>query len=50
MKRDGTLTRLHQKWFGVAPVEGSAATTVFPGIGVPGMPGHDPAEHKPACA
>jgi polar amino acid transport system substrate-binding protein len=49
MKRDGTLTRLHQKWFGVAPIEGSASTTVFPGIGVPGMPGHDPAEHKPAC-
>ena len=43
MKRDGTLARLHEQWFGEAPAPGSAAATVFPGTGVPGMPGHDPA-------
>ncbi|HEV2557946.1 MAG TPA: transporter substrate-binding domain-containing protein [Microvirga sp.] len=49
IKRDGTLTKLHEKWFGVAPVEGSATTTIYPGTGVPGMPGYDAAAAKPVC-
>jgi polar amino acid transport system substrate-binding protein len=49
MKLDGTIAKMHEKWFGVAPAPGSAAVTVFPGYGVPDMPGYDPTVHTPAC-
>ena len=49
MKLDGTLAAMHQKWFGTTPAPGSAAVTVYPGYGVPGMPGYDATEHTPAC-
>ena len=49
MKMDGTLAKLHEKWFGVKPEPDSAAVTVFPGYGVPGMDGHDPTRHTPSC-
>jgi polar amino acid transport system substrate-binding protein len=49
MKMDGTLAKLHEKWFGLKPEPGSAAVTVFPGYGVPGMEGHDPTRHTPRC-
>jgi polar amino acid transport system substrate-binding protein len=49
MKLDGTIAKLHEKWFGAKPTSGSAAVTVYPGYGVPGMPGYDPTEHTPAC-
>jgi polar amino acid transport system substrate-binding protein len=40
LKKDGTVAKLHEKWFGIAPKAGSAAVTTFPGAGVPGMPGY----------
>lgn len=49
MKRDGGLAALHERWFGIKPGSGSAAATIFPGAGVPGMPGYDPAARPPAC-
>jgi polar amino acid transport system substrate-binding protein len=49
MKLDGTIAKLHEKWFGIKPEPGSAPVTVFPGYGVPGMDGHDPAPHTPKC-
>ncbi|MFN3461781.1 MAG: transporter substrate-binding domain-containing protein [Oceanibaculum sp.] len=49
MKLDGTMAAMHEKWFGTKPAPGSAAVTVFPGYGVPGMPGYDPTEHTPSC-
>lgn len=49
MKLDGTIARLHEKWFGLKPEPGSAAVTVYPGFGVPGMEGHDPTPHTPKC-
>src|SRR3989449_2099345 len=49
MKLDGMIAKMHEKWFGVAPAPGSAAVTVFPGYGVPDMPGYDPTVHMPAC-
>jgi polar amino acid transport system substrate-binding protein len=49
IKLDGTMAKMHEKWFGVKPAPGSAAVTVYPGYGVPGMPGYDPTEHVPAC-
>ncbi len=50
MKMDGTIAAMHEKWFGTKPAAGSAAVTVFPGYGVPNMPGYDPAPHKPSCS
>src|ERR671915_1361842 len=49
MKQDGTVAKLHEKWFGTKPERGSAAVTVFPGYGVPGMDGHDPKPHTAKC-
>lgn len=49
MKLDGTMAKMHEKWFGTKPAPGSAAVTVFPGYGVPGVEGYDPTEHTPDC-
>ena len=49
MKQDGTLARIHEKWLGYPPRPGSAAATIFPGTGVPGIPGYDPAPRTPKC-
>lgn len=49
MKADGTVAKLHEKWFGVKPEAGSAAVTAFPGHGVPGMTGYDPTPHSLSC-
>jgi polar amino acid transport system substrate-binding protein len=49
MKKDGTLAKMHEKWFGIAPPPGSAAATIFPGSGVPDMPGYDPTPHALTC-
>lgn len=49
LKMEGTIAKLHEKWFGHKPPAGSAPLTVFPGYGVPGMTGHDPKPHKPSC-
>jgi polar amino acid transport system substrate-binding protein len=49
IKRDGTMAKLHERWFGTKPATGSAAVTVFPGTGVPGTPGYDPTPREPQC-
>jgi polar amino acid transport system substrate-binding protein len=49
MKLNGTISKMHKKWFGIDPQPGSAAVTVFPGYGVPNMQGYDPTEHTPQC-
>jgi ABC-type amino acid transport substrate-binding protein len=49
MKLDNTLSKLYVKWFGVEPEPSSATVTVYPGYGVPGMPGYDPTPHQPQC-
>ena len=49
MKKDGTIATLHERWFGIKPPPGAAAVTIFPGTGVPGMPGYDPTPHEPRC-
>jgi polar amino acid transport system substrate-binding protein len=50
MKIDGTVAALHEKWFGTKPLPGAAAVTVFPGTGVPGMPGYDATPRAPVCS
>jgi len=49
MKKDGTIAAMHEKWFGTKPAPGSAAVTIYPGTGVPGMPGYDPAPREATC-
>jgi len=49
LKADGTITKLHQKWFGTMPAAGSAAITPFPGHGVPGFTGYDSTPHEAKC-
>jgi polar amino acid transport system substrate-binding protein len=49
MKKDGTMAAMHEKWFGTKPAPGSAAVTIFPGTGVPGMPGYDATPREPKC-
>jgi polar amino acid transport system substrate-binding protein len=50
IKRDGTLAKMHEKWFAATPAPGSAAATIYPGYGVPDMPGYDPTEHPATCS
>jgi polar amino acid transport system substrate-binding protein len=49
LKQEGAIARLHEKWFGIPPAAGAAAVTVFPGTGVPDMPGYDPAPRATKC-
>jgi polar amino acid transport system substrate-binding protein len=49
MKKDGTIAGMHERWFGIKPAAGSAAVTIFPGTGVPGMPGYDATPREPKC-
>ena len=49
MKKDGTIARLSERWFGAAPKEEDAERVVFPGYGPPGNPGYDATLHEPRC-
>ncbi len=49
IKKDGTMSTIHEKWFGIKPAASSAAVTIFPGSGVPGMPGYDDTPREPKC-
>jgi len=40
LKKNGTLGKLYEKWFGDKPPADSAVVKVYPGFGVPGMPGY----------
>jgi len=49
MKKDGTIARLSERWFGAAPKEDDAERVSFPGFGPPGLPGYDATPHEPRC-
>ena len=49
MKLDGTLVRLHEKWYGAPPDAGSTLHAVFFGYGPPGLKGFEPVAHKLNC-
>ena len=49
IKTDGTMAKIFEKWFGIAPRPDSAAVTIFPGSGVPGMPGYNATPREPRC-
>lgn len=49
MKRDGSLSKLYEKYYGEAPAAGSSLVTVYDGYGAPGFSGYDPTPHPAAC-
>jgi polar amino acid transport system substrate-binding protein len=49
MKLDGTLVKLHEKWYGGPPDAGSTLHAVFFGYGPPGLKGFEPIGHLPNC-
>lgn len=49
MKRDGFVAQLSEKWFGAKPAADDAENTIFPGYGVPGLPGYDATPHELRC-
>ena len=49
MKKDGTIAKLSEKWFGQKPDADDLAVVITPGYGVPGMPGYDPTPHELKC-
>ncbi|UOM34706.1 transporter substrate-binding domain-containing protein [Acuticoccus sp. I52.16.1] len=50
LKESGKLAELHEKWFGYAPAADSATATIYPGVGIPDMPGYDATEHELSCS
>jgi polar amino acid transport system substrate-binding protein len=49
MKKDGTIAKLAEKWFGKKPDADDLAVVITPGYGVPDMPGYDPTPHELHC-
>ncbi|TCH97854.1 transporter substrate-binding domain-containing protein [Roseococcus sp. SYP-B2431] len=49
MKRDGTIARMSEKWFGSRPGPDQAEVITFPGYGPPDLPGYDPTPQNPTC-
>jgi polar amino acid transport system substrate-binding protein len=49
MKKDGTIAKLSEKWFGRVPGPDSLERVITPGYGVPGMPRYDPTPHELKC-
>jgi len=49
MKKDGTIAKLSEKWFGRKPAPDDLENVITPGYGVPGMPGYDPTPHPLKC-
>jgi len=50
MKKDGTIARLYEKWFGVKPAADSWVNKIAPGHGVPDLPGYDPGPVELKCS
>src|SRR5215208_6259359 len=49
MKKDGTIAKMSEKWFGKKPGPDALERVITPGYGVPGMPGYDPTPHNLKC-
>lgn len=50
MKMDGTLQKLHQKWYGAPAEKDTPTVTIYEGYGPPGFKGHEATPHKPVCS
>jgi len=49
MKKDGTLVKMYEKWYGSKPDAASSINTIFPGYGAPDFKNYDPKPHELAC-
>jgi polar amino acid transport system substrate-binding protein len=49
MKKDGTIAKMSEKWFGKKPAPDDLEVVITPGYGPPGMPGYDPTPHELHC-
>jgi polar amino acid transport system substrate-binding protein len=49
MKKDGTLVKMYEKWYGSKPDAASTINTIFPGYGAPDFKNYDPTPHELAC-
>ncbi|MGX1785621.1 substrate-binding periplasmic protein [Bosea sp. NPDC055332] len=49
IKTDGTLAKIHEKWFGVKPDAASSTAKIYPGTGAPDFEGYDAAPRKTEC-
>ena len=50
MKKDGTVAKLSEKWFGAKPAPDDLENVSFPGHGIPNMPGYEPNAPDPDCS
>jgi len=50
MKKDGTVAKLSEKWFGAKPGPDDLENVTLPGHGVPGLPGYEPNAPDPDCS
>ncbi len=50
LKQKGVISDLAVKWFGVKPTADDAAVTIYPGYGIPNMPGYEDLKHTPSCS
>ena len=50
MKKDGTVAKLSEKWFGSKPAPDDLENVSFPGHGIPDLPGYEPNAPDPDCS
>lgn len=49
MKKDGTLVKMYEKWYGSKPDPASSINNIYPGFGAPGFKNYDAKPHELAC-
>jgi polar amino acid transport system substrate-binding protein len=49
MKKDGTLVKMYEKWYGSKPDAASSINNIYPGYGAPDFKNYDPKPHELAC-
>jgi polar amino acid transport system substrate-binding protein len=50
MKKDGTVAKLSEKWFGSKPAPDDLENVSFPGHGIPDLPGYEANAPDPDCS
>jgi polar amino acid transport system substrate-binding protein len=49
MKKDGTLVKMYEKWYGSKPDAASSINNIYPGFGAPDFKNYDPKPHELSC-
>jgi polar amino acid transport system substrate-binding protein len=50
MKKDGTVAKLSERWFGSKPAPDDLENVSLPGHGIPNLPGYEPNAPDPDCS